>query len=80
MVALARAVPGLRRLALLNCELSDDHMIALASLLTSLHTLQVRACIEALVCLPGAPWGLVRKRMLQCLHGTAIRVAQVSVA
>lgn len=45
VVALARAVPGLRRLALLNCELSDDHMIALASLLTSLHTLQVRACI-----------------------------------
>ena len=45
VVALARAVPGLRRLALLNCELSDVHMIALASLLTSLHTLQVCACI-----------------------------------
>lgn len=42
IVALARAVPGLRRLALLNCEINDDHLIALASVLTSLHTLQAR--------------------------------------
>ena len=57
VVALARAVPGLRRLALLNCELSDDHMIALASLLTSLHTLQVHARMLAFMCLPEAPCG-----------------------
>ncbi|KAK9844079.1 hypothetical protein WJX81_004070 [Elliptochloris bilobata] len=47
VVALAHAVPGLRRLALLNCELSDDHMIALASLLPNLHTLQVQGTVFA---------------------------------
>ena len=43
IVALAREEPGLRRLALLNCEVSDEHLVALASVLTRLHTLQARA-------------------------------------
>ena len=88
MVALARAVPGLRRLALLNCELSDDHMIALASLLTSLHTLQVHACMLAFVCLPEAPCGChyLQKGELHCLQhrsnyrGTVTHVARQIVA
>ncbi len=52
IVALARAVPGLRRLALLNCEINNDHLIALASVLTSLHTLQARLPGRTAYCEP----------------------------
>jgi len=50
IVALAREVPGLRRLALLNCEISDEHLVALASVLTRLHTLQARVPTPRLRC------------------------------